>query len=219
MRYQEVASRLIIAANGAGLKSYATRDQVELQQLDRSFRTCVVPDVWEPPFDIRAQLEFYWPCEQTAHSIYGPEGVCALYHDPDEECIHYEFDAQTMIELSIEYHLPDHVVRALKTADDMKHFAQRIHEAHRECVDHENLVFVCFESVFYRDNLRISSALAGHHWVIEGEDLEDEGILNSILTGISGEVRGFLLRLADLFAEPEEEKGRRMRRRKRSRKR
>ena len=203
MRYQEVASRLIIAANGAGLRTYATKEQVELQQLNRSFKTCCVPDVWEPPFDIRAQLQFYWPCEQTAHSVYGTEGVCALYHDPDEECIHYEFGAQTMIELDIEYHLPDRAVTALKTFADMEYFAQRVQEAQRECVDHENLVVVGFDSVFFGDELRISSAFARHHWLIEGEDLEDEGTLISILTGICDEVHDFLLRLADLFAESE----------------
>ena len=203
MQYQEVASRLIIAANDVGLRTYATKEQVELQQLNRSFETCCVLDDWEPPFDIRAQLRFYWPCEQTAHSVYGTEGVCALYHDPDEECIHYEFGAQTMIELDIEYHLPDRAVTALKTFADMEYFAQRVQEAQREHVDHENLLSICFESVFYQERLRISSACARHHWLIEGNDLEDEEILISILADICDEVYDFLLCLADLFAESE----------------
>ncbi len=208
MRYQDIAGQLILAADGAGLDTYGAEDRLELHQLNRSFRTLCVPHDWEPPFEIRAQLRFHWSCEHTAYSIYGTEGLCALYHDPDEECTHDEFDAQPMTELEIEYHLPDHAVVALSSAADMEYFGQRVQEAHRECVEHENLVAVRFESVFYRGQLRVSSAVASHHWLIEGEDLEDEGNLISILASICHEVHDFLLRLADLFAASGE-KGRR----------
>jgi hypothetical protein len=205
MRYQDIAGNLILAADGADLDTYGAEDQLELHQMRRSFRVLCVPHNWEPPFEIRAQLQFHWSCEQAAYSIYGTEGLCALYHDADEWCAHYEFEAQPMIELEIEYHLPDHAVVALNNAADMKYFGQRVQEAHRECVEHENLVAVRFESVLYRDRLRVSSAVASHFWMIEGEDLEDEGNLVSILVGICHEVRDFLLRLADLFAESGEE--------------
>jgi hypothetical protein len=205
MRYQDVAGILILAADGAGLVTYGAQDQLELHQMSRSFRVLCVPYNWEPPFDIRAQLRFHWSCEQAAYSLYGTEGLCALYHGLDEECTHYEFDAEPMIELEIEYHLPDHAVVALDSTADMKYFGQRVREAHRECVEHENLVAVRFKSVFYQDRLRVSSAVASHFWVIEGEDLEDEGNLVSILTSICDEVHDFLLRLAGLFAEPGEE--------------
>ena len=205
MRYQDLAGQLILAADGAGLDTYGTEDQLELHQMDRSFRVLCVPYDWEPPFEIRAQLQFHWSCEQAAYSIYGTEGLCALYHDPDEECTHYQLDAQPMIELEIKYHLPDHAVLALNNASDMKYFGQRVREAHRECVEHENLVAVRFESVLYQDRLRVSSAVASHHWLIEGEDLEDEGNLFLILADICNEVHDFLLRLAGLFAESGEE--------------
>lgn len=205
MRYQDVAGQLILAADGAGLDTYGSQDQLELHQMKRSFRVLCVPYDWEPPFEIRAQLQFHWSCEQAAYSIYGTEGLCALYHDPYEECTHYDCDAEPMIELAIEYHLPDNVVVALNSATDMKYFGQRVREAHRECVEHENLVAVRFESVVYQDRLRVSSAVASQFWVIEGEDLEDEGILGSILSGICNEVHDFLLRLAGLFAESGEE--------------
>ena len=218
MRYHDVAGRLILAIDYADLYAYIIKDQLELNDLKRSFRTLCVLDDWESPFEIRAQFQFYWPCEQTAYSVYGTEGLCALYHDPDEECTHYELDAQPMIELDIEYHLPDRAVVALKSVADMEYFAQRVQEAHRECVDHENLVSVRFESVFYQDELRVSSAFARNYWLIEGKDLEDEGTLISILAGICGEVHDFLLRLADLFAESEK-KGRKRGRRKRPEKR
>jgi hypothetical protein len=205
MRYQDLAGQLILAADGAGLDTYGTEDQLELHQMDRSFRVLCVPYDWEPPFEIRAQSQFHWSCEQAAYSLYGTEGLCALYHDPDEECTHYELDAQPMIELEIKYHLPDHAVLALNSASDMKYFGQRVQEAHRECVEHENLVAVRFESIFYQDRLRVSSAVASHFWVIEGEDLEDEGTLFSILTGVCNEMHDFLLRLDGLFAESAEE--------------
>jgi len=200
MRYQDIAGQLILAADGVGLDTYGAEDQLELHHLDRSFSVLCVPHDWKPPFEIRAQLQFHWSCEQAAYSIYGTEGLCALYHGSDEECTHHEVGAQPMIELEIEYHLPDHGVTALSSAADMKYFGQRIQEAHRECVEHENLVAVRFESVFYQDQLRVSSAVASHHWLIEGEDLEDEGNLISILASICHEVHDFLLRLADLFA-------------------
>ena len=205
MRYEDIAGQLIFAADGADLHTYGVEDQLELHQMNRSFRVLCVPDDWEPPFEIRAQFQFHWSCEQAAYSIYGTEGLCALYHDLDEECTHYELSAQPMIELEIKYHLPDHAVLALNNAADMKYFGQRVREAHRECVEHENLVAVRFQSVFYQDRLYVSSAVASHFWVIEGEDLEDEGTLFSILTGICNEVHNFILRLADLFAESEEE--------------
>ncbi len=201
MRYQELVDLLVLVAGDAGLITYRAEDKLELNELNRSFRLFCVPKGWESPFDIRAQLEFYWSCEQAAYSIYGTEGLCALYHDPDEECTHYELDAEPMIELEIEYHLPDHAVSALSSAADMKYFGQRIREVHRECVDHENLVAVRFESVFYKDRLRVSSAVASHYWVIEGKDLEDPRALVSILSDICHEVHDVLLRLADLFAE------------------
>ena len=201
MRYQDITGKLILAADGAELRTYGAEDQLELHELSHSFRMLCVPYDWLPPFDIRARLRFYWSCEQAAYSIYGTEGLCALYHGPDEECTHYEFDAQSMIELEIEYHLPDRAVSALNSAADIKYFGQRIREAHRECIEHENLVTIHFESVLYQDQLRISSAIASHYWVIEGEELEDEGNLSSNLFGICNEVHDFLLRLADLFAE------------------
>jgi hypothetical protein len=215
MRYQDVAGQLILAADGTGLHTYGAEDQLELHEMRRSFRLLCVPHNWEPPFEIRAQLQFHWSCEQAAYSLYGTEGLCALYHDPDEECTHYELEAEPMIELEIEYHLPDHAAVALNGAADMQYFGQRIQEAHRECVEHENLVVVRFESVFYQDRLRVSSAVASHFWLIEGEDLEDEGNLVSILGGICNEVHDFLLHLADLFAESEN-KGRKKGRRHRS---
>lgn len=208
MRYQDVAGMLILAADGAGLHTYGAEDQLELHQMRRSFRVLCVPHNWEPPFEIRAQLQFPWSCEQAAYSIYGTEGLCALYHNPDEECTHDQLDAEPMIELAIEYHLPDNAVVALNRAADMKYFGQRVREAHRECVEHENLVVVRFESVLYQDRLRVISAVASHFWLIEGEDLEDEGNLVSILAGICNEVHDFLLRLAGLFAESRK-KGRR----------
>jgi hypothetical protein len=217
MRYQDVAGQLIFAADGAGLNTYGIEDQLELHHLDRSFRVLCVPHNWEPPFEIRAQLQFHWSCEQAAYSLYGTDGLCALYHGPDEECTHYELDAEPMIELAIEYHLPDHAVVALNSADDMKYFGQRVQEAHRECIEHENLVVVRFESVLYQDRLRVSSAVASHYWLIEGEDLEDEGNLVSILAGICNEVHDFLPRLAGLFAEPTKKDRKRGRQRGRSR--
>ena len=209
MQYQDIAGQLILAADGAGLETYGIQDQFELVHMSRTFRTLCVPHNWEPPFEIRVQLQFHWSCEQAAYSIYGTEGLCALYHDSDEECTHNELDAQPMIELEIEYHLPDKAVVALNSTADMKYFGQRIQEAHRECVEHENPVVVRFESVFYQDQLRVSSAVARHFWLIEGEDLEDEGNLVSILAGICNEVHDFLLRLGDLFAESGKEGQRR----------
>lgn len=205
MRYQELAGLLVLVAGDAGLITYGAEDQLELNELNRSFRVLCAPQGWEPPFDIRAQLEFYWSCDQAAYSIYGTEGLCALYHDPDEECTHYELDAEPMIELEIEYHLPDHAASALSSVAEMEYFGQRVRETHRECVDHENLVAVRFESVFYEDQLRVSSAIASHYWVIEGEDLENAGVLISILSDICHEVHDFLPRLADLFAESGDE--------------
>jgi hypothetical protein len=201
MRYQDVAALLVLVAGDAELITYGAEDQLELHEMSRSFQVLCAPQGWEPPFDIRAQLEFYWSCDQTAYSIYGTEGLCALYHDPDEECPHYDLEAEPLIELEIEYHLPDHAASALNSIAEMEYFGQRVLEAHRECVDHENLVAVRFQSVFYEGQLGVSSAVASHYWVIEGEDLEDPGTLVSILSDICHEVHDVLLRLADLFAE------------------
>jgi hypothetical protein len=212
VRYQDVVGRLIFAADGAGLGIYGAEDRLELHEMSRSFRVLCVPDSWERPFDIRAQLQFHWSCEQAAYSIYGTQGVCALYHGPDQECTHDELEAEPMIELEIDYHLPDQAVAALTATTDMEYFGQRVREAHRECAEHENLVAVRFESVFYENQLRVSSAVASHYWLIEGEDLEHEEHLAPILADICTEVHDFLLRLAGLFTQPRE-KGRRRRRR------
>ncbi|MFQ5856134.1 MAG: hypothetical protein ACE5LU_10865, partial [Anaerolineae bacterium] len=214
MRYQDVASRLILAANGAGLTTYLTRDELELEEMSRTFRAHCVLEGWDPPHEIRAEFQFFWPCEQAAHSLYGTEGLCAFYHGEEVACTHYELDPEPMIELQIEYCLPDHAAADLDSTAAMTYFAQRVQEAHRESVEHENLVVVRFRSVFHEDRLRISSAVASHYWLIEGEELEDEDILSSILASVCNEVHDFLLRLADLFPEPGK-KGRRRRSRRR----
>jgi hypothetical protein len=205
MRYQEIVGRLILAAADAGLMMYDTRDEIELNDMSRSFQALCVPHDWEPPFEIRAQLKFFQGCEQTAYSLYGTEGLCALYHGDEVECTHYELNPEPVLELDIEYHLPEQAVAGLDDTAAIQRLGERVREAHRECVDHENLVTVQFDLIFFGDQPRVRFAKASHYWLIEGEGLEDGEELSFIFTEICDEVHDFLLRLADLFPEPEEQ--------------
>jgi hypothetical protein len=193
MRYEHICGLLMWAAEQAGLETYGMEDKLNINNLDRTFRALAVPDGWEPPFDIRAAMHFYWPCEQTAYSTIGTDGLCSLYHGDDEECSHDK--AELFTELQIEYNLPDAVFRQIDGFAAMEALSQKVQTSFSDCVKHENMVAVQFEIVYYDGKLTVSSAIARHYWTIEGEHLEDYQALGGIFLGICREVHTFLERL------------------------
>lgn len=197
--YEQVVATWMWACTQNDLLLYAISNTLDINTLEREFNACCVPDDWEPPYQLRAEMSFYWPSEYTALSMDGDDAFCSLYHDDTEECDHEPGAAQVYTELEIEYHLPHDYVHRLDSDVGIETVARRIRQVYGDLVDHENILVVDAKATFAGETLILSSILARHFWILE-QELHDLPRLASAFLDLTAEIRGVLERFATEFS-------------------
>ncbi len=197
--YEQVVATWMWACSQSDLQLYAISNTLDINTLEREFKACCVPDDWDPPYHLRAEMSFYWPSEYTALSMDGDDAFCSLYHDDDAECDHEPGTAQVYTELEIEYYLPSDFVDQLDSDVGIEQVARRIRQVYGDLVDHENILVVDAKATFAGETLALSSILARHFWILE-QELHDLPRLASAFLDLTGEIRSVLERFAAEFS-------------------
>ncbi|MCO5167134.1 MAG: hypothetical protein M9894_12350 [Planctomycetes bacterium] len=93
LSFDQLRSRLLQAVVDAGLRPYAVKTLLNMDDLSRELSFCVVPRGWAEPFRHRAQVEIVYDVTHAAAAS-DPEGRST---DPDD--VVYEADVQ------VEFHM------------------------------------------------------------------------------------------------------------------
>lgn len=196
--YEQLVATWMWACTQSDLQLYAISNTLDINTLEREFNACCVPDDWDPPYQLRAEMSFYWPSEYTALSMDGDDAFCSLYHDDTEECDHTPGTAQVYTELEIEYHLPHEYVHRLDSDVGIEKVARHIRQVYGDLVDHENILVVDAKATFAGESLNLSSIVARHFWILE-QELHDLPQLAMTFLDLAGEIRTVLERFAKDF--------------------
>ncbi|TMC48339.1 MAG: hypothetical protein E6J14_12460 [Chloroflexi bacterium] len=107
--YEELASDLLEALDGAGLTIDDVRHELEPGVGERRFECTVRMAPADPPSHYHAHLTFSWDALMTYVAAYGPGADCDLYHEDDEEtdCPHRHLAPQPFVEVEAEFVLGD----------------------------------------------------------------------------------------------------------------
>lgn len=106
--YEEFASDLLEAIDGAGLSIEDVRHHIEPGIGERRFE-CTVRLAGDPPSRYHAHVSFVWDALLTFVSAYGPGADCELYHDDEEaqDCPHQQITPQPFVDVEAEFVLGD----------------------------------------------------------------------------------------------------------------
>jgi hypothetical protein len=201
--YEQVVGTLMWACMQNRLRLYSVANTLDTNSLEREFKACCVPREWEPPYQMRAEIGFYWPAEYTPLSMDGDDAFCTLYHDDDEPCEHEPGSAEIFTELEIEYHLPYDFVQEVDSDAGIEAVARQIRRSFTDLVDHDNIVAVDVQAAFTADELVLSGIHAHHFWMLDDE-LHNLPQLAAVLLSICDEINRVLLRFAQEFSGREE---------------
>lgn len=201
--YEQLIAAWTWACMEAKLRLYSVTNTLDINTLEREFSACCVPMEWDPPYQLRAEISFYWPAEYTTLSLDGDEAFCSLYHDEHEPCDHETGSAQVFIELELEYHLPYDFVHRLDSDAGIEKVAQRIQEAFSAEAEHENVVTVQAVATYADNQLSLTGIQARHVWILEDELHGLPQLAGSALE-ICQEIRRVLLRFAREFSAGKE---------------
>lgn len=201
--YEQLVGTWMWACMQNKLRLYSVSNTLDVSTLEREFSGCVVPQDWDPPYQLRAEVSFYWPSEYTALSAEGDDAFCSLYHDEDEPCAHAPGSASIYTELTVEYHLPYEFVQQVDTDAGIEEVAQRICQIFIDLVEHENIVTVQVQATYADDELSLSDILARHFWIVEDE-LHNLPHLAATFLGICDEINRVLLRFDKEFTTGKE---------------
>lgn len=201
--YEQVVAALTWACMEAKLRLYSVTNTLDVTTLEREYSGCCVPIEWEPPYQLRAEISFYWPSEYTALSLDGDEAFCSLYHDEHEPCDHETGSAQVFTELELQYHLPYDFVHRLDSDAGIEQVAQRIQEVFLDEVEHENVVAVQAVATYADNHLSLTGIQARHVRILEDE-LHGLSQLAGSALEICQEIRRVLLRFAREFSSDKE---------------
>lgn len=110
LSYETIVTILISEAERSGLSVQFSQEQYDPHTMMRTLNvTCFPAGVREPQITMPfATLSFTWEAALTAISVMGSESICALYHDPDEPCVHAEEGCAYNVEVDFEvvYEVP-----------------------------------------------------------------------------------------------------------------
>lgn len=201
--YEQLVATWMWACMQNKLRLYSVDNTLDINTLEREFSACAVPQDWEPPYHLRAEVNFYWPSEYTALSAEGDDAFCALYHDEDEDCTHASGSANIYTELTVEYHLPYDFVQRIDTDAGIEEVARHIRRVFSDLVDHENIVAVQVQATYADNELSLSDILARHFWILEDE-LHNLPHLAATFLSICDEINRVLLRFAKEFSTGKE---------------
>ncbi|MBV9101472.1 MAG: hypothetical protein JOZ46_09800 [Candidatus Dormibacteraeota bacterium] len=106
--YEEFASDLLEAIDGAGLTIEDVRHHVEPGIGERRFE-CTIRLAGDPPSRYHVHLSFVWDALLTFVSAYGAGADCELYHDDEEaqDCPHQQLTPQPFVDVEAEFVLGD----------------------------------------------------------------------------------------------------------------
>lgn len=106
--YEEFASDLLEAIDGAGLTIEDVRHHVEPGIGERRFE-CTIRVAGDPPSRYHVHLSFVWDALLTFVSAYGAGADCELYHDDEEaqDCPHQQLTPQPFVDVEAEFVLGD----------------------------------------------------------------------------------------------------------------
>lgn len=203
LTYEQVINTLLWAATQNKLRVYDIRSMLDIITLEREFKAYCVPQGWKPPYQLYAELSFYWPTEYTVVSTHGDEALCAMYHFEDEDCIHEPGGADLLLDIEVHYQMPDALVGSVDSDAGVEAVARRIRSLFAEVAPQSNAVSVEVGASFADDGLRLTSIAAHSFWALE-EEMRDMSKLAMTLLGLLDEVCRALKRFAKEFAPNQE---------------
>jgi hypothetical protein len=198
LTYENVVTHLLSAAEQAGLNIIFSQEQLDTHALVRTFSMTCLPRGSSEPDDQqpRAMLSFRWDPALTAISVLGSEGLCDLYHTPDEPCPHADlgcaYDASLDVEAS--YHVPT-TSSYPSDVNGVIGMASGTRELLTLAVGHEEGVEVQAQLLFDEHGVSVGRIEALQRWSLDDE-LHEADDLSGALSEVCQEVVNALEALA-----------------------
>ncbi len=167
--YEDLANLLLDQAEEVGLEPLDVSHLVEWPAGRRTFTMYCVPEDWDPPFDIVAELRFSYEAMDVALSHYGQEELCAMYHDPGVPCPHLGIPPDLTIVLEVKYQFqPPDVYSVPEVTGELRRLF-------RQHIPHDNQPEMKFEVSSLPDaSLQVHQAYAYYWWELREELFEEE---------------------------------------------
>lgn len=179
LTYEDLADLLLDTADEVGLEPTDVAHLIEYPSGRRTFSMFCVPEGWEPPYDVEAEIRFSYEASDIALSMYGVEEFCALFHGDDVDCPHRELTPDVAIVLEVKYlfRAPD-VPSVPELTGNLRRMFQRQ-------INHDNQPEVKFEVSSLPDaTLVVHQAYAYYWWELQDELFKEDPDVTPILAEI-----------------------------------
>ncbi len=206
--YEQLCNLVARAFSRSPLRMTSYENMLNVVSLDREFRLEAAlrnERIFEPMYaddDPTLEVTLNWEAANTILSLYGHEGMCSVYHNPDEWCNHQDMGASPLAEITLEYHVPSTAILDIHDDEDIDHLAEQLRsifsgdrgETGGELPD----MSITFQAVHARGELRLTEAAVRYEILLEDE-LIDTGLLHNIVTDLAQEAASNLKKLAAAY--------------------
>jgi len=199
--YEQLCSMIVQALGRTSLKLYHFQNLLNMNTLDREFKVIIGlngnNNLMNRVSGAAAELSLSWEAANSLLSLYGNEGMCMPYHDPEEWSSHQEVGASPIVDLMLKYRAPDAAIKSIHDDDDVSRVAEQLHTIFDgEGADNE--VDVSFEAMYARGELQLTAAVIQYEVGLEDE-LSDVDLLQNILNDLAREIATNLKKMTTTF--------------------
>ena len=207
--YETFVTTLLSGAEQTGLNVQFSQEQLDPHTLVRNFSmTCLPSPVAPGPQTATDQpmavVTFAWDAALTAISLEGGDGLCDLFHAPDEPCLHMEvgcaYDAT--LDITINYEIPLSAAQR-RDINNLPLLANSINLITAESTSNgEALELDILINISPTLTTTISRITARQIWFVE-DQLHHEHELIGVLRNLTQDVKNTLNALAGYEPDPE----------------
>ncbi|GIV96285.1 MAG: hypothetical protein KatS3mg057_0942 [Herpetosiphonaceae bacterium] len=198
LTYENVVTLLLSASERQQLNIVLSQEQLDTHALVRTFMMTCLPRGTRDPnaFQPRVTVSFRWDPALTTISIIGSEGICDLYHAPDQSCPHADvgcaYDAMLEIEATYQIPIPEEHTEDIASVVGL---AASTRDLLASTVDSSEDLEVRVQLVFDSGGASVSQLEAIQRWLID-DDLHEAETLGQTFAEICAEVAEALEALA-----------------------
>ena len=198
--YEQLCSMIVKSLSRTSLKLYHFQNLLNMNTLGREFKVIIGQsnsNLLNRVNGAAAELSLVWEASNSLLSLYGNEGMCMPYHDPEEWCSHQEVGASPIVDLVLKYRAPEAAIKSIHDDDDVSRVAEQLHSIFDgEGADNE--VDVRFEATYARGELQLTAAVIAYEVGTEDE-LSDVDLLQNILNDLAREIATNLKKMTTTF--------------------